>query len=91
MPVDIGRVVRQGAVGESMVVQLFRLFEKRRHEVSAAHVMNEIAEKLAAKRIIPHVLNNAAAVSVGVGLEQIVIGGLGEAFVQPRLEVGVPG
>ena len=76
--VDVGRVVRQSAVGERQVIQTLRLLEKRRHEVSAAHVMDEIAEKLAAERIVAHVLYDAAAVSVGMSLKQIVVAGLPE-------------
>ena len=42
--------------------------------------MSQIAEELAAERIIPHVLENAAAINVGVGLLQFLGVAIGKRF-----------
>jgi hypothetical protein len=52
--------------------------------------MLEIAEEAAAERIIPHVLKDAASVSVGVSLLQVLRRRAGESFQQQFLDGGIP-
>ena len=53
--------------------------------------MGEIAEKLAAIRIVAHVLNDRSAIGVGVGLAEIVGGRIGETLLEQGYDVRRPG
>ena len=52
--------------------------------------MKQIAEQLAAERIVAHILDNAAAVCVCVRLDQLVRGRIWESFQQQRLDILIP-
>ena len=71
MAVVVGREVRQRAQRERILVEILRLANHVDDEVAAADVMRQIAVELAAERIVAQVLNDAAAVGVGVRLRQI--------------------
>ena len=53
--------------------------------------MHQIAEELAAERVVAHVLDDATRVGIGVGLDEIVGSGLGIAPEEDRPDVTVPG
>src|SRR5438876_11314479 len=52
--------------------------------------MHQAAEQSAAERVIPHVLDDAAGVSVGVGVNQFFRGGLRPTLQEQRLDILVP-
>ena len=90
VPLGIGGIVFQRAQSERIFVEVLRFADQRRDEIAAADVMREIAEKAAAERIISHVLNDAASVSVGVRLLQFLRRRVGESFEKQLLEGGIP-
>ena len=60
MSADIRHIVRQCAQGEGEFVDVSRLADEIRDKIPAAHVMGQIAEKLAPERVVSDVLNEAA-------------------------------
>ena len=60
----IGRIMGQRSQGEGVFVDVLRITEQSFNEISAANVVNQVAEELAAKRIVAHVLNDGAAIGV---------------------------
>ena len=86
----VGGVVGQSAQREGILVEVLRFANHVEHKIAAAHIVHQIAEEFAAERIIPHVLDDAAGVGVGVGLNQIFGGGLRPTFKKQRLDVLVP-
>ena len=76
----VGREVRQRAQRERILVEILRLANQVDDEVAAADVMRQIAIKLAAERIISQVLDDAAAVSVGVRRRQFSAVAAGKRF-----------
>src|SRR6185312_4920231 len=90
MPAVIGSIVGESAERESIFVKVRGVPQERFHEVATAHVVEKIAEELIAERIVAHVLQNASAVGVGVGLLQVLFRGVREALEQQGLNVVVP-
>ena len=66
MAVVVGGIMSQRADGEGVFVEVLRIMQQGLHEVSAPHVVGQIAEKMAAVRVIAHVLNDRATVGVGL-------------------------
>ena len=52
--------------------------------------MHQVAEHSAAERIIPHVLNDAAGIGVGVSVNQVLRSGCRPTLQKQRLDVLVP-
>src|SRR4029077_5239130 len=52
------------------------------NEITAADVVRQVAEELVAVRVVAHVLDDGASVSIGMSLAQIVLGGVGEALLK---------
>ena len=67
MTARVGGVVCQRAVCEGQLVRVPTLSDEATDKVSRPDVVNQIAEELASKRVVPEVLNDAAAVGVAVG------------------------
>jgi len=59
-------------------------------EVSAADVVGEIAEEMGAEGVVADVLNEAAAISIGVGLTHPVVGSTGKASEKSGADLGFP-
>ena len=87
----IGGVVGQRAQREGEFVQRMRFADQVQDKISGAHVMHQVAEELAAERVVAHVLDDAARVGVGVRLQQIFGSGLGIALQQEGPDVAIPG
>lgn len=90
----VGRIVRERAQSEGIVIEILRLFgilQQCENEVTAAGIVHQIAEEMAAERIVAHVLDNGAAVGIGVGLTQLVVSGVGEALEKERAQDLRPG
>ena len=79
MALRVGCVVGQRAQREGVFVDVLRAAHQVHHEVAAADVVHQIAEKTAAERIIADVLKDAAGVSIGVCVDHIGGGGLRES------------
>src|SRR5579862_2018464 len=86
----IANVVRQGADGEGVFVDVLSVAEQVGDEISGADVVGEVAEELFAEGVIAHVLDRRAAVGVGVRLAQLRLGGIGKAGEQQRTNAVVP-
>ncbi len=76
---------------ERVFVQIFGSRDHVLHEIAAPDVVREIAEQVAAKRIVAHILNDGAAVRIAMSLAEIVLRGAREMLQQQRLDRGVPG
>ena len=74
----IGRIMRQRAQSERVFVQILRLRDLIQNEIAAADIMHQVAEQMAAERVITHVLNNGAAIGIRVRFAQIVVGSVRE-------------
>ena len=74
-----------------VTVKVLGIPEKSQDKVSTPHIVRQVAEKFISVRVIAHVLDDGAAVSVGVGLAQIVRGGVGKTREKERADVGIPG
>src|SRR5579863_7487856 len=90
MAIDVGHVVRQRAEGESIFLGILTLPEHFFNEIAAAHVMNEVAEFLAAEGVIAKILNNGATVGVGVRFLDLVVGQAWETVFNERENVRSP-
>ena len=64
----IGSAVRQSSQSEGIFIQVGRISNERHYKITTTHVVNQVAEILVAERIVTHVLNHAAAVSVTMRL-----------------------
>ena len=68
MAVIVGGVVSEGAESESIFIEGGGIAEKRFDKIAGAHVVDEIAEKMAAERIVAEILNDRAAIGVRMSL-----------------------
>ena len=80
MTIIIGGIVRQCSQSESILIKVLGFADQVEDEIAAADVMCQIAEELAAERIIPQILNNASSVGVCVCLRQLFRGGSRKSF-----------
>src|SRR5262245_45769061 len=90
MSLRIRRVVGQCAQGESILIAVARFADQVENKVAAAHIVHQSAEELAPKRIEAHVLNNAPAISVRMGPDQLVWRRTWKAPENQRLQTVVP-
>ncbi len=69
---DVRRIVRQGAQCEGVLVDILAFEQQLADEVSAADVMHQVAEFPAAERVVAEILDDGAAIGVGVRLSDLV-------------------
>src|SRR5580658_4922519 len=81
---DVRGIVGQRAQRKGIFVYILTLEQQFANEVSAANVMHQIAEFLAAEWIVTQVLNDSASVSVGVRLSDLVLRQSGVSLEQQR-------
>ena len=82
--------MRQPAKGERELVYVLRVVDQLHDKVAAADVMEQVAEKFVAGWIVAHILNQAAAVGIGVGAAQVIFCGIGITLQKETLEVALP-
>src|SRR5437660_464394 len=87
---DVGSIVGKSTQGKRQFVQVLGIANQFLDKVSTANIVDKVAEELVAVRIITHVLNQAAAVGISVGLAQIVFGRVRIAAQQYLFDVRVP-
>ncbi len=90
MPHVIGGVMRQRPQREGVLVDVGRFFDQGGNEFSAAHIVQQVAEIFIAAGVVTHVLNQAAAVGIGVRLPKVVCSGLGKPVQEHRLNLVLP-
>ncbi len=76
--------------GKGVLVDVLGIAQQGLNEISAADVVRQVAEELAAVRIVAQVLDDGAAVGIGMGLAQLVLGGVGKALLEQRPDVRGP-
>ena len=64
--------MRQRAQGEGVLVEILRIVNHGLHKGARADIMSQIAEDLIAERVVADILNDAPAVGVSVGFEQVL-------------------
>ena len=90
MPDRIAQVVRQRPNRKRILVDRLRIAKQPGNEISRANVVREIAEKLFAERVVPHVLDRRPAVRVGMGYAQLLFSRSGESLQQKRPDGIIP-
>src|ERR1051326_1892751 len=90
MPLTVSRVMSHGAKSKRVFIAVFRFLEKVENEIAASNVVHQVAEELAAERVVAHVLNDASTVGIGMRLYQISGRGARESTQKQRLQTGVP-
>ncbi len=87
---EIGGVVREGAEGEGVFVDVVGLSQHGRDEIAAADVMHQIREEMVAEGVVADVLDEAAAVGVGVGGANLIVRRVGIAGEEHGAKLGLP-
>ena len=82
--------MRQRSQREGVLIDVGRFVQQRGDKFSATNVVHQVAEILAAAGIVAHILNQAAAVSVGMCLAQIFGGRVGKPRQQHGLNLVLP-
>ena len=80
--VDIRAVMRRGAERKSVFIQSLRIVDQGLNQVGAAHIVRQIAEKMTAERIVAKILNDAAAICIGVRFLELVFACVRKALRQ---------
>src|SRR5580704_19517387 len=73
VPVDIGDVVGERAECKSVFVGILGLDQQLADKISAANVVHKVAEFRASERIVAKVLDDGAAIRVGVCFRQLLL------------------
>ena len=82
--------MRQRSQRKCVFLRVLALPEHLLDKVAAAHVVHQVAEFLAAERIIAQVLNDRAAIGVGVGFLDLIVREAGKAVLDQRTDVRRP-
>src|SRR6185369_9124468 len=90
VPDNIRRIMSQRSQREREFVQVRGFLKQRADEISASHVVGQVAEKLAPERVIPEILDQAAPVGVSVGFAQVLLGRLRKVSQQQRPDLVLP-
>ena len=90
MSAVIGGIMRQSSQSEGQLIQVLRIGDQFGNEIPAPDIMHQVAEELAAKRIVAHVLNQAAAISIGMGVAEVFRARCWITFQQKALDPRVP-
>ena len=64
--------------------------DQRRDKVPAAHIVSQIAKSARRERNVTHVLRQASAVRIGVGLLELLLGGVRKSLQQKGTDVRLP-
>ena len=91
MTVVVRRVMRERTKRKGVLCQVLRVVQQRPHEIAAANIMRQVAEKWAAVRVVAHILNNGAAVRIGLRPAQVLLRSLRILCQKQGLDVAVPG
>jgi hypothetical protein len=65
VPFIVCRIMRQCAQREGVLINVLSIPKERSYELSAAHIMGQIAEEVASVRTIAKVLDEGAAMTFG--------------------------
>jgi len=71
---DVGRVVGQGAEREGKLVGVLTFKYQLANKVSAANIMDQVAEFDGTKRVVAEVLDDGPSVGVGMRFFDLVVG-----------------
>ena len=84
---DVGRIVRQGAQREGVLVGILALAQQFTNKVAAADVVHQVAEFPAAERVVAEVLDDGAAIGVGMRFLDLVFRESGISLQQERADL----
>ena len=90
MSVGIGVVMGQGTQREGEFIYIAGVVDQIFYKITRAHVMQQVRKIVAAVRIVADVLNDAAAVCVGMRLGELFRRGLRKTPKQKRDNVILP-
>ena len=83
-------IVSERPQRESITVEIPGIMDEGQDEVSAPHIVHQVAEEKASVRIVAHILDNRPAVSVAVCFFQLLGRGLGKTLQQHGAYARVP-
>ena len=86
----VAQIMRERTDRERVLVNGVRVVEHPDNEISGPDVVCEVAEEGLAEGIVAHVLDDASAVSVGVGYDELVFCGTGELGQEQRSDRIIP-
>src|SRR5438552_17219058 len=67
-------IVRELSKSESIFIRVMRFRYQCLDKIPGSHIVEEVTEKFARERIISHILNDAAAIRIGVRFSKLVCG-----------------
>ena len=79
---DVRGVVSEGPKRKGVAVKILGISEERQDEVSAPHIVRQVAEEKASVGIVAHVLDNRPAVRIAVCFFEFFCGGIGKTLQQ---------
>ena len=68
----VSRIMTERPQGKGVLVNVLSVGDQRRDEIAGAHVVQQVAEEGAAERIVAKILDDASAVGVAAGVEQLL-------------------
>jgi hypothetical protein len=74
MTIGIRFVMRQCAQSESIFIDVSRIVKQGHYEIAAPYIVDQIAEILAAERVVAEILDDTTAVGVGMGFGELFFG-----------------
>ena len=80
----------QSAQREGILIYIVTLPQQLADEISATNVMCQVAEFLAAKRVITQVLDDGASVGIGMSFFDLIVGQAGKSLEQHRADLVGP-
>src|SRR5205807_6927597 len=83
---NIRGVMRQCAQRKGILIDVRGFAQKCFYKIAAANIVNKITEQLVAERVISHVLNEASAIGICMGLAQVFIRCCGKFLQQHGLD-----
>src|SRR5580704_13315934 len=90
MAIIVRGIMGQCADSECVLVEVFSVAEQNLHKIPASHVVRKVAEEMASIGVIAHVLDDRAAIGIGLRLAQLLFGGTRKTSQQERLDVRLP-
>src|SRR5581483_1572738 len=83
-------IVRKRTQGEGILVEIPGVPQEGNDEITAADIVRQVAEKMAAIRVVTHVLNDGAAVRISLRRTQLLGCCAWKALKQRGLKIGFP-
>ena len=88
--IDVRDIVRERAQRKGIFVGILAFSHQLQNKVPGADVMGQVAEVLVAEWVITQILNDRAAIGIGVRLPKLVFGKFRKALQQEGPDLARP-